>query len=143
MRIKSFIAATVQEALKSVKREMGDASIILETRNIEEGDIKSKAGQTLVEVIAAENSNGQDSNQNEEQKDEQELQGESTNLDLESPDQNLSDSSEPDSQQSEHYSSETEHKEIPEDHMDNTDSSDYIQSEKLSEPTESTPAERL
>ena len=63
MRIKSFIAATVQEALKNVKREMGDASIILETRNIEEGDIKSKAGQTLVEVVAAENNNVQSGDQ--------------------------------------------------------------------------------
>ena len=143
MRIKSFIAATVQEALKSVKREMGDSSIILETRNIEEGDIKSKAGQTLVEVIAAENSNGQSSNQNEEQKDEQELQDESDGLDLELPNQNLSDSSGPDLQQSEHYLSETEHKEIPEDHMDNADSSDYIQSDELSESTDSTPEESL
>ncbi len=139
MRIKSFIAATVQEALKSVKREMGDASIILETRNIEEGDIKSKAGQTLVEVIAAENGNGQNSNQ----KDEQELHEESTDLDVKLPDQNMSDSSESDLQQSEHYSSAAEHKDILEDHMDNADSSDYIQSDKLSESTESTPAESL
>ncbi|GAX60030.1 flagellar biosynthetic protein FlhF [Candidatus Scalindua japonica] len=75
MKIKSFIASTVQEALKSVKREMGDASIILETRNIEEGDIKSKAGQVLVEVIAAENVNDQnpssDLEQSEARKDDQ------------------------------------------------------------------------
>ena len=57
MRIKSFIASTVQEALASVRREMGDSSIILETRNIEEGDIKSRCGQTLVEIVAAENVN--------------------------------------------------------------------------------------
>jgi len=42
MKIKSFIASTVQEALKNVKKEMGEDSIILETRNIEEGDIKSR-----------------------------------------------------------------------------------------------------
>ncbi len=141
MRIKSFIAATVQEALKSVKREMGDASIILETRNIEEGDIKSKSGQTLVEVVAAENGNGQNSNQNKEQGSDQELQGESTDLDLKSPEQDLSDTSESDLQQSEHSPSATEHKDISEDHMDNVESSDYIQSDKLSEPSESTPAE--
>ncbi|MGR3301587.1 MAG: hypothetical protein ACUZ8I_03685 [Candidatus Scalindua sp.] len=64
MRIKSFIASTVQEALADVKREMGDSSIILETRNIEEGDIKSKAGQKLVEVVAAENIFGEDGNRN-------------------------------------------------------------------------------
>lgn len=147
MRIKSFIASTVQEALKDVKREMGDASIILETRNIEEGDIKSKVGQTLVEVIAAESSNGQNSDQNEEQKDEQkdeqELQGESADLDLKSPDQNLSDTSASDSQQSEHYSSAMEHKDISEDHTENVDLSDYIQSDKLSEPVESDLAESL
>ncbi|MBT7591579.1 MAG: flagellar biosynthesis protein FlhF, partial [Candidatus Scalindua sp.] len=55
MRIKSFIAPTVQEALAAVKRDMGDSSIILETRNIEEGDMKSESGQELVEVVAAEN----------------------------------------------------------------------------------------
>jgi flagellar biosynthesis protein FlhF len=53
MRIKSFLASTVQEALEDIKREMGNDSIILETRNIEEGDIKSVVGQNLVEVVAA------------------------------------------------------------------------------------------
>lgn len=65
MRIKSFIASTVQEALASVRREMGDSSIILETRNIEEGDIKSRDGQTLVEVVAAENVNNQLKDENQ------------------------------------------------------------------------------
>ena len=64
MRIKSFIASSVQAALAEVKREMGDSSIILETRNIEEGDIKSKAGQKLVEVVAADNNSGRDEDLN-------------------------------------------------------------------------------
>ncbi|MFQ5686619.1 MAG: hypothetical protein ACE5GV_08160 [Candidatus Scalindua sp.] len=64
MKIKSFIASTVQAALADVKREMGDSPIILETRNIEEGDIKSKAGQKLIEVVAAENNSGGDENRN-------------------------------------------------------------------------------
>src|SRR3990167_9185078 len=67
MRIKSFIASTVQAALANVKREMGDSPIILETRNIEEGDIKSKAGQNLVEIIAAENVLNRDANHKSDQ----------------------------------------------------------------------------
>ena len=67
MRIKSFIASTVQAALANVKREMGDSPIILETRNIEEGDIKSKAGQNLVEIIAAENVLNRDANHKTDQ----------------------------------------------------------------------------
>lgn len=55
MKIKSFIAPTMQEALKNVKKEMGDSPLILEARDIEEGDIKSVAGQKLVEIVAAEN----------------------------------------------------------------------------------------
>ncbi len=55
MKIKSFIAPTMQEALKNVKEEMGDSPLILEARDIEEGDIKSVAGQKLVEIVAAEN----------------------------------------------------------------------------------------
>lgn len=55
MKIKSFIAPTIQEALLSIKREMGDSSLILETRNIDEGDIKSISGKRLVEIVAAEN----------------------------------------------------------------------------------------
>ena len=68
MRIKSFIASTVQEALASVRREMGDSSIILETRNIEEGDIKSRCGQTLVEIVAAENVNAHQEEEEEEER---------------------------------------------------------------------------
>ena len=105
MKIKSFIASTVQEALKSVKREMGDDSIILETRNIEEGDIKSRDGQTLVEVVAAENNNGkntgQNSDQNEDQKDGQDVQDDRGNLNVQSPGQNPPDTSQSDQQQSE------------------------------------------
>ncbi len=55
MKIKSFIAPTVQEALSNIKKEMGESSLILETRNIEEADIKGRKGQTLVEIVAAEN----------------------------------------------------------------------------------------
>ena len=69
MRIKSFIASTVQAALANIKREMGDSSIILETRNIEEGDIKSISGQTLVEVVAAENGIVQNEDENEDEDD--------------------------------------------------------------------------
>jgi flagellar biosynthesis protein FlhF len=118
MRIKSFIASTVQEALASVRREMGDSSIILETRNIEEGDIKSRCGQTLVEVVAAENVNakveveekednededegqGQDQDKNQDHdevqeqdiNDDNDLQCENSNLNSEPPSQQTSDS---------------------------------------------------
>ncbi|GJQ58256.1 MAG: hypothetical protein D8M57_02790 [Candidatus Scalindua sp. AMX11] len=54
MRIKSFVASTVQEALSNIKEEMGESSIILETRNISDDDIKSESGQNLVEIVAAE-----------------------------------------------------------------------------------------
>ncbi len=67
MRIKSFIAPTVHEALAAVKRDMGDSSIILETRNIEEGDMKSESGQDLVEVVAAENNYGRSTDQDNAQ----------------------------------------------------------------------------
>ncbi len=63
MRIKSFIAHTVQEALLTVKKEMGESSIILETRSIEEGDIKCIPGQRLIEVVAAENLVEQDTDE--------------------------------------------------------------------------------
>ncbi len=62
MKIKSFIAPTIREALTSVKKEMGDSPLILETRDIEEGDIKATAGQKLVEIVAAENFIEQDIN---------------------------------------------------------------------------------
>jgi flagellar biosynthesis GTPase FlhF len=143
MRIKSFIASTVQEALKSVKREMGDASIILETRNIEEGDIKSKAGQTLVEVVAAETNKRQNSDQNEEQKDGHGAQDDSADLDLQSQGQNQSDSSPSDHQLPEQHSSTTEHKDILEDNMDSVILSDHLHSDNLAEPEDSTPTDRL
>ncbi len=54
MRIKSFIASSVQEALSNIKKEMGESSIILETRNIEDDDVKAQPGQDLVEIVAAE-----------------------------------------------------------------------------------------
>jgi flagellar biosynthesis GTPase FlhF len=147
MKIKSFIAPTVQEALKSVKREMGDDSIILETRTIEEGDIKSKDGQTLIEVVAAENTNsqnaGQNSDQNEDQKDEQNVQDDSGNLNLQSPGQNPPDTSQSDQQQSEQSSSDSEHKDLPEDQMGNIFSAGHLHSDNLTEPTELTPKDRL
>ncbi len=147
MRIKSFIAATVQEALKNVKREMGDASIILETRNIEEGDIKSRAGQTLVEVIAAENnkvqSGDQDSDQDEELEDGQDVQDDRGDSDSQSTDQNLFDISTSEPQKSKRYSSVTEHEDVSEDHMDNITLSDHLHSDKLAEPAVSTPTDRL
>ena len=62
MKIKSFIAPTIREALTSVKREMGDSPLILDTRDIEEGDIKATAGTKLVEIVAAENFIEQDIN---------------------------------------------------------------------------------
>ncbi|MDR4498638.1 MAG: hypothetical protein MRK02_12090 [Candidatus Scalindua sp.] len=55
MRIKSFIASTIQEALSKIKSEMGESPIILDTRNINDEDIKGKTGQSLVEIVAAEN----------------------------------------------------------------------------------------
>lgn len=143
MRIKSFIATTIQEALKSVKREMGDGSIILETRNIEEGDIKSMKGQTLVEVIAAENNNGQNKDQDGARKEGWDVQGDRGGLNIQPPDQNPSVTSPSDPQQSEQYSSATEHKDIPEDHMDSVILSDHLHSDKQAEPADSTPADRL
>ncbi len=99
MRIKSFIASTVQEALADVKREMGDSSIILETRNIEEGDIKSKAGQKLVEVVAAENIFGGDENRNSDhnmdQSRDQDVQSDDDGLNPESSDRHQSDDQPP------------------------------------------------
>ncbi|MGR3292796.1 MAG: flagellar biosynthesis protein FlhF [Candidatus Scalindua sp.] len=143
MRIKSFIASTVQEALISVKREMGEASIILETRNIEEGDIKSKPGQTLVEVVAAENNKRQRSDQNEEHKEGQDAQDDNADPDLQSQGQNKADSSPSDLQQSEQHSSTTEHKNILENHLDSVILSDHLHSDNLPEPADSTSADRL
>ena len=84
MRIKSFIASTVQEALANVKSEMGDSSIILETRNIEDGDIKSKAGQNLVEIVAAENifvsDENLDSGHNTDQRHDQDVERDNDGL---------------------------------------------------------------
>ncbi|MFV1974980.1 MAG: hypothetical protein ACC651_04490, partial [Candidatus Scalindua sp.] len=147
MKIKSFIASTVQEALKNVKKEMGEDSIILETRNIEEGDIKSRDGQTLVEVVAAENNNGQNagqnSDQNENQTDSQDVQDDSGNLNIQSSGQNPPDTSQSDQRQSEQYSSVSEHKDLPEDPMGNVISADHLPSDNLIEPADSTPADRL
>lgn len=143
MRIRSFIASTVQEALKSVKREMGDASIILETRTIEEGDIKSRDGQVLVEVVAAEYNTGKNAEQNEDQKDGQDVQDDSGDLNLQLQGQNMSGTSQSDQQQLEQYSSVTEHKDIPENQMNNVTLSDHLHSDNLGDPAELTPTDRL
>ncbi len=140
MRIKSFIAATVQEALKNVKREMGDASIILETRNIEEGDIKSRAGQTLVEVVAAENNNVQSKDKDLDQGEEQ--LGDRGDADMQSKDQHPPDLSRSDLQQSEQDPS-TEHEDICDEHKDGIALTDHLHSDKLNESTATTPADRL
>ncbi len=143
MRIKSFIASTVQEALKSVKREMGDTSIILETRNIEEGDIKCKAGQTLVEVIAAENNNVPDSDQDEDQKDGQDVQVDIDDSDLQSSEQNPSDISTSELKLSRQNVAATEHEDLSEDNMDNITLSDHLHSDRQDKPTDSDPVDRL
>ena len=144
MRIKSFIAATVQEALKNVKREMGDASIILETRNIEEGDIKSKTGQTLVEVVAAENTNVQSADQGSEHGGEQQdAQDDRGGSDVQSPGHNPSDSSASELQQSEQSSLTTEHEEVPEVYTEKITLSDHLHSDKQAEPVVSTPTDRM
>ena len=113
MRIKSFIAPTVQEALAAVKRDMGDSSIILETRNIEEGDMKSESGQELVEVVAAENNYNrstdqdkvqtQDKDQDSDQHQDQDAQSDS---DYDSLDLDVSDRCQPHFPQSEQQSPE-------------------------------------
>ncbi|MBS1257313.1 MAG: Signal recognition particle receptor FtsY [Candidatus Scalindua arabica] len=94
MRIKSFIASSVQAALAEVKREMGDSSIILETRNIEQGDIKSKAGQKLVEVVAAESNSSREEDLNSDndmyQSHDQDKQSDNNGLDPESSRRNQS-----------------------------------------------------
>jgi flagellar biosynthesis protein FlhF len=70
MRIKSFVASSVQEALSNIKKEMGESSIILETRNIGDDDIKSESGQNLVEIVAAENVEEKEIGKGEEIKEE-------------------------------------------------------------------------
>ena len=143
MRIKSFIAATVQEALKSVKREMGDASIILETRNIEEGDIKSRTGQTLVEVVAAESNSRQDESQDSEQEDGEDVQKSSDGSDSQSPDKGAPDTSLSDKQQSEQKSDVVGNMDVTEDYVDSVTLSDHLHSSKKVEPSGSTPTDQL
>ncbi len=131
MRIKSFIASTVQEALKNVKREMGSTSIILETRNIEAGDIKSMDGQTLVEVVAAENNSGKNSDGDEGLEDGQDVQDDRDNPDLQLPDQDPSDTPALDSQQSGQNASATEYKDLHDDRMNKVNLADYLHSDDL------------
>ena len=70
MKIKSFIAPTIQEALTRVKREFGDSPLILDTRDIDEGDIKGTEGRKLVEIVAAENCIEQESSEDLESNEE-------------------------------------------------------------------------
>ena len=117
MRIKSFIASTVQEALADVKKEMGDSSIILETRSIEEGDIKSKAGQKLVEVVAAENTAYRDENLNSDQdmdqSHDQDVQSDDDGLKPESSDWHQSDAQQPGLYSSELFKVRNGHTSLP------------------------------
>lgn len=53
MKIKTYIADNVQEALYKVKSEMGRDAIILQTRQIKKGGIFGLFAKTKVEVIAA------------------------------------------------------------------------------------------
>lgn len=76
MRIKSFVAFSVEEALSDIKKEMGESSIILETRNIGDDDIKAKPGQNLVEIVAAEILTEKKSGNGEVKKEKWDLTGE-------------------------------------------------------------------
>ncbi|TYP59910.1 flagellar biosynthesis protein FlhF [Thermosediminibacter litoriperuensis] len=53
MRIKTYIADNIQEALYKVKSELGKDAIILQTRRIKKGGILGFLAKTKVEVIAA------------------------------------------------------------------------------------------
>ncbi|ADL07879.1 flagellar biosynthesis protein FlhF [Thermosediminibacter oceani] len=53
MRIKTYIADNIQEALYKVKSELGKDAIILQTRQIKKGGILGFLSKTKVEVIAA------------------------------------------------------------------------------------------
>lgn len=53
MKIKSFIAPSVEKAMVMVRSEIGAAAVILETRECEGRGFKGMLGNALVEVIAA------------------------------------------------------------------------------------------
>ncbi len=53
MKIKSFSAPTLQEALLKVRTEIGPSALILETRKHNGDGIKGPLGEEMIEVIAA------------------------------------------------------------------------------------------
>lgn len=53
MKIKSFIAPNIENAMAQIRKEMGQSALILETRECEGGGFKGYLGKTLIEVIAA------------------------------------------------------------------------------------------
>lgn len=53
MKIKSFIAASIEKAMVQIRNEMGPSALILETKECDGKGFKGFLGKTLVEVIAA------------------------------------------------------------------------------------------
>ncbi|MGR3309672.1 MAG: flagellar biosynthesis protein FlhF [Candidatus Brocadiales bacterium] len=53
MKIKSFSAPTLQEALQKVRKELGPSALILETRKYTGDGIKGPLGKEMTEIIAA------------------------------------------------------------------------------------------
>lgn len=53
MKVKRFEAATLQEALLNVKRDLGSDAVILQTRRFSRGGLFGFLGKDVVEVLAA------------------------------------------------------------------------------------------
>jgi flagellar biosynthesis protein FlhF len=53
MRIKKFVAATMKEATEQMKKELGPEAIILNTRHVPGGGLRSLLGGKQVEITAA------------------------------------------------------------------------------------------
>ncbi|ABZ84800.1 GTP-binding signal recognition particle protein, putative [Heliomicrobium modesticaldum Ice1] len=53
MRVKRFVAPTVQEAMNKMKQEMGKDAVILHTRKIKEGGILGFFAREMVEITGA------------------------------------------------------------------------------------------
>lgn len=53
MRVKRFVADTMQDVIQRVKAEFGPDAVILQTRRIRKGGILGLFGRRLVEVVAA------------------------------------------------------------------------------------------
>ncbi|MZP30551.1 flagellar biosynthesis protein FlhF [Heliobacterium undosum] len=53
MRVKRFVAPTVQEAMNKMKQEMGKDAVILHTRKIKEGGILGLFSREMVEITGA------------------------------------------------------------------------------------------